>query len=172
MQSKGAIKSPLLLALSQEVMIDKGEIENIVNDYYKETEKFLVEVNVSSGNHVAVFIDGDNGIKVSDCIELSRHIESLFDRDKEDFALDVSSAGIGKSFAVKRQYYKNIGKEIAVVTNDGIKHKGVLKEVKDEGIEIDIKPFLSKKQLKEQPETLKFIQFDNLKEAKIILSFN
>ena len=153
-------------------MIDKSKIENIVNDYYKETDKFLVDVNVSSGNSVNVFIDGDNGIKVSDCVELSRHIESFFDRDKQDFALEVSSAGIGKSFVIKRQYYKNIGKDISVVTNDGLKHKGVLKEVKEEGIEIDTKPFLTKKQLKEQTDTLIFIEFNNIKESKIILSFN
>ncbi len=158
--------------IRKKLMIEKSKIIKIVEDFYKDSDKFLVDLNITPANHITIFIDGDNGIKVSDCIDLSKHIETFFNREIEDFELEVSSAGIGKSFLVMRQYYKNIGKDIAVVTNEGAKIKGKLTEVTSEQITLDIKGFLSKKQQKETDNTLTNILFKEIKEAKIILSFN
>jgi ribosome maturation factor RimP len=169
---KGANKSPLLLAQTEETMIDKGKIEKIIEDYFKDTDKFLVDLNVSSTNQIAVFVDSDTFVNVADCISLSRHIESFFDREVEDFELEVSSTGISKSLLTLRQYHKNIGKPINVMNNEGVKIKGDLTEVKAEGITLDITPFLSKKEKKEKKDTLVYIPFANIKEAKIIFSFN
>ena len=44
-----------------------------------------------------------------------------FDRDAEDFALTVVSAGIGQPLVCERQYRKMVGREVDVVLRDGRK---------------------------------------------------
>ena len=70
---------------------------------------------------------------------LSSHIESKLDREKEDYALEVSSAGIGQAFKIRRQYRKNIGNEIEVLTNAGMKYIGVLKVVDENKIVMTVR---------------------------------
>lgn len=77
-------------------MIDKTLVENIVEELLGGKDLFLVEVKVSKDNCIEVFIDGDNGVKIQDCIDLSRGIEARFDRESEDFQLSVLSWGLGR----------------------------------------------------------------------------
>ncbi len=153
-------------------MIEKTKIEKIINEHFEGTDKFLVDLNVSTSNQISVFIDGDSGVKVADCIDLSRHIEKNFNRDEEDYELEVSSTGVGKSLLITRQYHKNIGKQISVITNEGNKIKGKITEVTSDGITLDISDFLSKKEKKDGVAAQKQIPFNNIREAKIIFSFN
>lgn len=77
-------------------MIQKALLESVVNEYLKETKLSLAELSVSEDNDIEVIIrrtDGE-GVAIDDCADLSRYIESRFDRDKEDFSLMVGSAGI------------------------------------------------------------------------------
>lgn len=77
-------------------MIQKTIVEAVVNEHLKGTNLSLVEVMVSEDNDIDVTItrtDGE-GVAIDDCVELSRYIETKFDRDKEDFSLTVGSAGV------------------------------------------------------------------------------
>ncbi|MBQ0122339.1 MAG: hypothetical protein KBS38_01775 [Bacteroidales bacterium] len=77
-------------------MIQKPLLEAVVNEYLKGTKLSLAEISVSEDNDIEVIIrrtDGE-GVSIDDCADLSRYIESRFDRDKEDFSLMVGSAGI------------------------------------------------------------------------------
>jgi len=77
-------------------MIQKAVLEAVINEHLKETKLALAEVTVSEDNDIEVIIrriDGE-GVAIDDCVELSRFIESKFDRDKEDFSLMVGSAGV------------------------------------------------------------------------------
>lgn len=151
-------------------MIGKQKIQEIVNQYYKDSDKYLVNVKATPQNKIMVFIDGDKGVTISDCADLSKHIESFFDRDKEDFELEVSSAGIGKPLMVERQYTKNIGRNIAVSTNTNEKIAGKLINVNDKGIEVELvkKKSRNKKKDKEgMDEKCRFVSFNDIKEAKI-----
>ncbi|MBQ0124299.1 MAG: hypothetical protein KBS58_05645 [Bacteroidales bacterium] len=76
-------------------MIPAQLIESLVNEYLKGTQLSLVEATVSEDNDIEIIITRkDEGVSIDDCVNLSRHIESKLDRDKEDFSLTVSSAGI------------------------------------------------------------------------------
>lgn len=153
-------------------MINKEKVINIVDEYLSGTEKFLVDITVSKNNNAFVFIDGDNEVTISDCAKLSRHIESFFDRENEDFELEVSSAGTEKAFMVSRQYKKNIGRDIKVTDLEGKKSKGKLIEVTEKGFRIDTADFLSKKEKKElQENTRKEFSFEEVKTVNIIFSF-
>ncbi len=98
---------------------------------------FIVDVTVGPGNAISVIIDSDEGLSIDKCIEMSRHIEHQFDREVEDFSLEVSSPGLTQSFKVLRQYLKNLEKEVEIVTVKGDKITGVLKSVSDEGFVVE-----------------------------------
>jgi ribosome maturation factor RimP len=107
-------------------MISKEVILKMVEEKLSDT-MFIVEVTVGLGNAISVIIDSDQGLSIDKCIEMSRHIEHQFDREVEDFSLEVSSPGLTQPFRVLRQYHKNLGKEVEILTAKGEKLTGVLK---------------------------------------------
>ncbi|MBR4739413.1 MAG: ribosome assembly cofactor RimP [Bacteroidales bacterium] len=119
-------------------MIEKIKILELVNQALEGTDKFLVSLKITPDNRIYVDIDGDNGVTIYDCIELSRAIEGQLDRDEEDFALDVSSAGADQPLKLTRQYLKNIGREVEAVTFDGQKTVGELTAADEEHITLRI----------------------------------
>ena len=54
-------------------------------------------------------------ITIDDCIQFSRAIEHNLDRDKEDFELEVSSAGMSSPFKVYQQYVKHVGRQVKLI---------------------------------------------------------
>lgn len=152
-------------------MIDKEKIIGIVNEYLGDGEQFLIEVKVSSRNKVSVFIDGDNGVQISDCAALSRHIETFFDREKEDFELDVSSVGIGTPLQTTRQFYNNCGRMISLIIKDEKTLKGRLSNVQEGGIFVEaqiIKKGKKRKNPLTDSENPVFVSFADITEAKIV----
>ena len=63
------------------IMIEKIKILELVNSALEGTDKFLVNLKITPDNRIFVDIDGDNGVMIDDCIELSRAIESQLDRE-------------------------------------------------------------------------------------------
>ncbi len=110
-------------------MISKERIVHIVESYPLPAECFLVEVSVTADNRITVEVDSFSGVSIDFCAELSRHIESNLDRNVEDYELEVGSAGLTAPFKVLKQYEKNVGKQVEVLTADGQKVSGVLTEV-------------------------------------------
>lgn len=110
-------------------MIDKDKLKATVEDAIKGTGVFLVDIQVKPGNEIVVEIDSNDGVDLDTCAYITRKIEAEFDRDKEDYSLEVGSAGLTAPFKVVEQYTKNLGKEIEVQTRDGRKISGVLTAV-------------------------------------------
>ncbi len=156
-------------------MIEKKQITDIVEAYLAESDHFLVSLTVSRQNNIKVFIDGDRGVTVADCIALSRHIESCLDRDAEDFTLDVSSVGVGQPLVMARQYNNNVGRRLAIKTADDKQYKGMLIEVTNDGIWLEMdkekKKKKQKKELEPQAESKVFVHYDDILEAKVQVSF-
>ena len=59
-------------------------------------------------------LDGDNGVALQDCIDISRAIENNLDREEQDFSLEVASVGVGSPLKMVRQYKKNVGRTVIV----------------------------------------------------------
>ncbi|MGE4587701.1 MAG: ribosome assembly cofactor RimP [Mangrovibacterium sp.] len=118
-------------------MIDKNSIRKLTEEKLEEGQ-FVVEIEVSQSNQISVILDGDKGISIDDCIRISRHIEGNLDRDAEDFELQVSSAGLGQPFRLRRQFFKNLGGEVEVVLTGGQKEKGILKRVGETCFELEV----------------------------------
>ena len=107
-------------------MIDKDLLKQTVEKAIEGTGAFLVDIQVKPDNDIVVEVDSENGVNLDLCADITRKIEAEFDRDKEDYSLEVGSAGLTAPFKVVQQYTKNLGKEVEVLTKDGRKLKGVL----------------------------------------------
>ena len=138
---------------------------NVISETLAGSDKFLVDLKISTDNRINVAIDGDNGITIDDCIELSRAIEGSLDRDAEDFELNVASAGLDSPLKLKRQYKKNVGRDLTVTTFEGETVEGQLVEADDE--HITLQPAGKKKA---QPEPMQF-PYSDIKTAKIVVKF-
>jgi len=136
------------------------------NKELSDKDIFLTNVKISNDNRITILIDSFNGIKIKDCAFLSKKIEQQLDRDNEDFELVVSSAGLDNPFTVHKQYEKNKGNLIKILTSEGEKIKGKLISVFE--TEIEIKPEVKKNKLK--TENL-IVKFSRIKEAKVVITF-
>ena len=119
-------------------MIDKQIIKEVVEEFLMSSGNYLVDIEIKPDNTIIIEIDNDQAVSIDDCAALSVYIGSKIDRDKEDYSLEVGSAGLGQPFKIRRQYRKNIGNEIEVLTQSGVKHTGVLKTCDDEQIVLTI----------------------------------
>ncbi len=157
-------------------MIDRKEIERLVEERIQELDNglYVVEMTISSTNVIRIEIDKINGgVSVADCVSVSRNVEHNLDREKADFELHVSSAGLDKPFRHINQYIKNVGRTINVKTNDGRTIEGEIVKVADEKIILSTEEMqlLEGKKKKEKVEVIYEIMLTEIKEANIVISF-
>ena len=154
-------------------MIDKAKLIDVINASIEGSELFLVDVIVSRDNNIVVEIDSMDSVSIDDCANLTRAIESNFDREVEDYELEVGSAGLTSPFKVKQQYDKYMGEEVEVLTKDGKKLKGTLKEAGDDtftvGISKKVKPEGAKRPVEViEDETF---NYSEIKYTKYLIQF-
>lgn len=153
----------------------KEIVQDLLEKALQENPKlFLIDFQIDSGNNIKIIIDGDEGVTLSDCVNVSRAIEHNIDRDAFDFALEVASAGATSPLQLPRQYKKNIGKTIEVKTIEGETLEGVLTEVNESGIQIfwkarEPKPVGKGKITVEKSAIL---DFNSIKQSKVKIIFN
>lgn len=154
-------------------MIDKKHVQTLVNEVAADLDLFVVEIVIDAANNISVLVDSEEGVKIDDCVKISRNVEHNLDREAEDFKLHVSSAGLDLPFKILRQYQKNIGKEVEVITPEGLKITGKLLKVDENQIEVEeIKNVkLEGKKRKELVAENRIIEFDNIKTTKAVISF-
>ncbi|MBR5852387.1 MAG: ribosome assembly cofactor RimP [Bacteroidaceae bacterium] len=154
-------------------MIDKQQVIDLTNEWLADKEYFLVDVVISKDDKITVEIDHAEGVWIEDCADLSRHIESCLSRETEDYELEVGSAGLGQPFKVVQQYQNHIGLEVEVLTKDGRKLKGILKDANESDFTVTIskkeKPEGAKRPVLVE-EDLQFT-YDSIKYTKYIINF-
>jgi len=154
-------------------MILKDTVYQIVENFLMDTDYYLVDVKVTPDNRISVEIDSFEGVSIGFCMEVNRHIESQLDREVEDYELQVSSAGLTEPFKVLKQYQKNIGNEVEVLTKTGDKKSGVLIDVNETEIVLQIekteKPEGAKRKIT-VTEDLTFL-YEDIKTTKYIIRF-
>lgn len=154
-------------------MIDKSALAVVLEKGMEGTDLFLVDVNISKDNRIVVEIDSDTRVDIDECIRLNRLVEGEFDRDVEDYELEIGSAGLTSPLRIPRQYRKYVGEEVEVLTVAGKKQKGVLKSADEEGFVLTVSK-------KEKPEGAKRavmvasdmpFKYDEIKYTKYIIQF-
>lgn len=154
-------------------MIDRQQVIDLTNEWLANKEYFLVDVIISKDDKITVEIDHAEGVWIEDCAELSRHIENGLSRETEDYELEVGSAGLGQPFKVTQQYRNHIGMEVEVLTKEGKKLKGILKDASDEEFTLTV----TKKEKKEGAKRPQLVEedlvfpYNGVKYTKYIINF-
>lgn len=138
----------------------------------KRPDLFLISFTVGADNHIKVVLDGDEGISLKDCMDVSRAIEHNLDREEIDFSLEVTSAGATTPLEMPRQYKKNIGRNLKVRTQEET-IEAKLEAASDQNITLvwkvrEPKP-IGKGKHTVQKEQL--IDFSDIIEAKVVIKF-
>ena len=97
---------------------------------------FLIDLNINDANKIVITLDGDTGVQLQDCINISRSIDAHLDREEVDFALEVASAGVSLPLKLVRQYRKNIGRTLKIKTTAQT-IEALLLEASDEDITVE-----------------------------------
>lgn len=154
-------------------MIDKNKVHALVAEWLEGKEYFMVDASVDDQNKITVEIDHKDGVWIEDCCELSRFIEEHFDREVEDFELEVGSAGIGQPFKVLQQYINSIGYDVELLTAEGKKMEGCMKSADEQGFVVTVleKQKLEGKKRPQMVEVDKAFGYDDVKWVKAIIDF-
>jgi ribosome maturation factor RimP len=154
-------------------MIERQQVIDLTNEWLADKEYFLVDVAISKDNKITVEIDHADGVWIEDCAELSRHIENGLGSESDDYELEVGSAGLGQPFKVIQQYKNHVGMEVEVLSKEGKKLKGILKEATNDRFTITI----TKKEKIEGAKRPQLVEedihftYDSIKYTKYIINF-
>ena len=160
------------------LFIQKMDFKSKVKDLLEQglaehPELFLIDFSISPDYKISVVIDGDNGVNLQDCIDVSRSIEHNLDREEQDFSLEVASAGATAPLKFPRQYKKNIGRTAREVTTETEKIEAKLVNANEEAIKLEWKAREPKKIGKGKETVVKKaeIPYISIKKAVVVISF-
>ena len=103
----------------------------------EENDAFLVDLEIKPNNVIVAYVDADSGLTMEQIKMINRKMESLLDRDEEDFNLTVSSPDLNRPLKIWRQYKKNEGRFLKVKYDDR-EDEGQLIEVAEEYIVLSV----------------------------------
>jgi ribosome maturation factor RimP len=102
-------------------MTFKEKVKQVVEEVLQDKPSiFLIDLVITDAFKIIIGIDGDSGVVLQDCIDVSRAVENNLDREEQDYSLEVASVGVGSPLKLVRQYLKNIGRTLIVKTNTEI----------------------------------------------------
>ena len=146
-----------------------GILEEVLED---RKSLFLISCEVGTGHSIKIVLDGDKGVNLKDCIDVSRAVEGRLDRDELDFSLEVTSAGATSPLVVPRQYKKNLGRKLSIKTPE--QHfEGNLTAADADVITLEWKSREPKPvgKGKVTVKNKKDIPIEEIEEAKVVLKF-
>ena len=152
----------------------KERVKELLDEAFEEYNSlFLIEYTITGANEIRVIIDGDEGVTVQDCMNVSRKVEHNLDRESEDFSLEVASAGATEPLVNIRQYRKNVGRDLEVKLSDGSKMTGTLESASDFGILLSWSERVPKEvgKGKTTVEKNEEIAYDKISQAKVKIKF-
>lgn len=154
-------------------LITKEYIQSLIAEHLGAGPIFATGLRISSDNQINVFLDGDDGVTIKDCVALSRHIEKKLDEQSTYYALDVSSHGATTPLILPRQYKKHIGRDFEIKLEDGTKTEGTL--ISFDGNEIILENTVRENKPigkgKIDVTKQQIIKYNQIKESKVKLKF-
>ncbi|MCX8009999.1 MAG: hypothetical protein N3A61_02505 [Ignavibacteria bacterium] len=144
------------------------KIIEAVNEVLNENNAFLVNLKIGqtkSGKNYMFFIDKDEKFTIEDCFRINKQINrELTSKNliQANDTIEVSSPGAEAPLKLLRQFHKHINRKFRVnflQGSENVVKELTLKRIEDENLVFEL-----------DGEELK-INFNNIKEAKVILSF-
>ncbi len=154
-------------------MTFKEKVKQLLEDGLAEKPSiFLIDLSINEANKILVTLDGDQGVQLQDCMDISRAIEHNLDREEQDFALEVASVGVGSPLKMTRQYLKNIGRTLILKTQTET-IEAVLTHANQETITLSWEAREPKKigKGKETVQKVLEIPYTEIKEAIVTVTF-
>lgn len=150
-----------------------SEITGFVEKFIQKwPEVFVLETTISATHKVTVLLDADNGMNIERCAEVNRVLYKFVEDqqffENQNFSMEVSSPGIDRPLTERRQFRKNIGRNIDVQKDDGTRLKGRLTGVTEE--EISLEKEEKKKKKQSEPEIIT-IPFKEIRQVKVLVTF-
>jgi ribosome maturation factor RimP len=148
------------------------EIRRIISTTLADPNQFIVDVLVTGHKgpkKVLIVIDGDFGVTIDDCANLSRELSKKFDDSQlfgDSYLLEVSTPGLDQPLKLKRQYFKNIGRKIKVKLSESVV-EGKLVEVTEDRVRLE-QEIVTGKQKEIKPVE---IPFSEIEKTFVIVSF-
>lgn len=151
----------------------KTQVEALVKEALDENPSlFLIDLSVSGDNSIRVLLDGDDGVSLEACMQVSRKVEHNLDREENDFSIEVSSCGVGSPLTMQRQFKKNISRKLEILDQEDKLVQGTLTAANDESFTLqwkarEPKPVGKGKFTITKTKEFKYGQYKN---AKVIVS--
>ena len=155
-------------------MTFKEEVNQLLEDALLERPSlFLIDLKIDDALKITIVLDGDNGVSLQDCIDVSKSIDGGLDAEKYDFSIEVASAGVSSPLHLVRQYKKNIGRNLKVKTTASEEIEAMLVNADENGITLEWKAREPKKigKGKETVEKSVNLPYSEIKEATVIVLF-
>jgi len=151
--------------------IEKRVIELVEEKIADRPDLFLVDVQMNGGGQLSILIDGDNGVAITDCVAVSRHVGFHLEEEntiEQAYNLEVSSPGLDVPLKSYRQYQKNMNRSLSIKLTNGNNREGKLIVVDSDTITIE-------ENIKEKGKKAILMQnvipFADIIETKVLVSF-
>lgn len=150
----------------------KQKIYELASDIAAHEGFELYDVQIHSGRRslVRVIIDKDGGISIDDCERMSKSLGALLDVEdliKIPYTLEVSSPGLDRPLVFQRDFEKNIGRLVRIVTKEKINNQtffiGRISDVGENWIRLSFD--------KKGKEDDLFIPLDKISKANLEIEF-
>src|SRR3978361_1027690 len=151
--------------------IEKRVTELVEEKIADRPDLFLVDVKMHTNGKLIILVDGEKGIGIADCAQISRHVG--FHLEEENvldtaYNLEVSSPGVDAPLVMARQYVKNVGRQLSIKLADGSKKEGKLTGITEDAVVIEE---TNKEKGKKAETTETVIPLTQITETKVLISF-
>lgn len=116
----------------------EAKTEELILPVLEEKQFELIDVEyVKEGSawYLRAYIDKEGGITVNDCESVAREMNEILDREdyiENSYVFEVSSPGLRRPLKKEKDYIRNMGKEIEILTYRAVNHEktfhGILKD--------------------------------------------
>ncbi|UYZ62756.1 ribosome maturation factor RimP [Hymenobacter weizhouensis] len=154
--------------------LDRARLLDLLQDSLPtDGSLFVVDLTVSDAIRpkVTVTLDGEQGVGIDECASVSRRLARRVDEaygEDASYTLEVTSPGADQPLRDPRQYTRHAGRTLSLKMADGTEKTGTLEATEATGIQL---AEIVKEKNKKKTLPLAFVAFDDIKEAKVVISF-
>src|SRR5690554_3385520 len=152
----------------------KQEIEEIVEKHLPDESHFVVEVGIAGNGPrqvVRILIDADTGVSIETCASVSRSVGEELEAKglmESAYTLELSSPGLDYPLISRRQYEKNIGRNLRIFLQDNGEVEGVLQAIGSSSLTLKVK---GKEKGKKATEEELTIALEQVRKSIVLVSF-
>ena len=149
-----------------------AQIKHLANQLVGSSH-FVLDVKVNARMNpprITVVVDGDAGITIDDCANLSRALSDAMHKESvlDDYNLEVTTPGIDQPLKLLRQYPKHVGRNLKIELKEKETVRGKLQQVENDAIIIEEE---APKADKKAGKNIRKITFDQIDKTFVTVSF-